>query len=436
MKKVLACILALCMVVAIAACTTADQPTNTGDSGNTGTTDNSNNSSSGNSGSSNSGSSNSGSSNTGDSGTTEPAEPFPGKIAVFSGPIDQNEEEYRSAEQIVAKYGADKVIHVTYPANFMAEPEQIITTMTTLGSDPSIGLIVINQAVPGMLNAVDKLQETRPDIFVVFCNPQEDAPSISQRANLAMNPNTPARGFTSVQTAHLLGAKTFIHYSFPRHMSQPMNAARMNNMQTQCDALGIEFVVLTAPDPTAEGGLTATQQYMYEDIPKIIEQYGKDTVIFSTNCGMQTPLITSVIDQGGMYAEPCCASPLHGFPIALGLEVDLTTADLNWVIDETTRILTEKGMGGRMANWPVPMAFLYTHVGVEYGIRYLNGEVPFDSINHTVLRECITNYIMDAVGRNVEVMLENYHEPFDATSNFDVELDNFIWILVESIIYQ
>jgi len=361
--------------------------------------------------------------------------PFPGKIAVFSGPIDQNEEEYRAAEQIVAKYGEDKIVHVTYPANFMAEPEQIITTMLTLGADPTIGVIVINQAVPGMLNAVDKLQETRDDIFIVFCNPQEDAPQISQRANLAMNPNTPARGFTSVETAHKIGAKTFIHYSFPRHMSQPQNAARMNNMQAKCDELGIDFVVLTAPDPTAEGGLAATQQYMYEDIPKIIDQYGKDTVIFSTNCGMQTPLITSVIDLGAMYAEPCCASPLHGFPIALDLEIDLRTADLPWVIDQTSAILAEKGMAGRMGNWPVPMAFLYTHVGVEYGIRYLKGEVEFDTVNHVVLKQCMENYIMETVGRRIEVQLSNYHEPFDVSDHYDVQLDNFVWILIESIIY-
>jgi len=370
-----------------------------------------------------------------DSGPAGSDGPFPGKIAVFSGPVDQNEEEFRAAEQIVKKYGDDKIIHVTYPANFMAEPEQIITTMLTLGADPEVGVIVINQAVPGMLNAVDKLQETRDDIFIVFCNPQEDAPQISQRANLAMNPNTPARGFTSVETAHKLGAKTFIHYSFPRHMSQPQNAARMDNMQTKCTELGIDFVVLTAPDPTAEGGLAATQQYMYEDIPKIIEQYGKDTVIFSTNCGMQTPLITSVIDLGAMYAEPCCASPLHGFPIALDLEIDLTEADLPWVIDQTSKILAEKGMAGRMANWPVPMAFLYTHVGVEYGIRYLNGDVSFDSINQTILRQCIQNYIQETVGRTVDVQLKNYHEPFGEAASYDVELDNFIWILVESIIY-
>jgi len=365
----------------------------------------------------------------------EAASPFPGKIAILSSPIDQNEEEYRSAEQIVAKYGADKVLHATYPANFMAEAEQIITTVITLGSDPEVGVLVINQAVPGMMNAIDKLHEFRDDIFIVFCNPQENAPEVAERANLALNPNTPARGFTSVQVAHSMGAKTFVHYSFPRHMSQPMNAARMDNMAAACEELGIDFVVLTAPDPTAEGGIPATQQYVYEDVPKIIDQYGKDTVLFATNCSMQLPLITQIIDTGAMYAEPCCASPLHAFPAALGLEVELGNIDLSWVIDETSRVLAEKGMTGRMGNWPVPMAFLYTHVGVEYGIRYLNGEVAFDTIDRDVLSECVSNYIMEAVGREVEVSLKSYHEPFGATENFDVELDNFIWILVESIIY-
>ena len=35
------------------------------------------------------------------------------KIGIMSGTVSQGEEEYRAGEEMVAKYGADRVIHVT-----------------------------------------------------------------------------------------------------------------------------------------------------------------------------------------------------------------------------------------------------------------------------------------------------------------------------------
>ncbi|MCL2703900.1 MAG: DUF3798 domain-containing protein [Defluviitaleaceae bacterium] len=363
--------------------------------------------------------------------------PFPGKIAIVSSPLDQNEEEFRSAEQIVAKYGVDKVLHLTYPANFMAEAEQLITIVTSAAADPDVRILILNQAVPGMIPAVDRVLQMRDDLFIVFCNPQEDAPEVGKRANLALNPDTPGRGTLFAEAAHNFGASTIVHYSFPRHMSQPQNAARRNNMEARSAELGIEFINATAPDPTGEGGLSATQLFMYEDIPRMVEAYGPDTVIFATNCGMQTPILNMVMDYGLMYVEPCCPSPFHAFPNALGIEVPPGMGDVNFVIGETTRILGEHDMLGRIGNWPVPLAFLYTHVGVEYAIRAVNGEVPYDVIDIDVLAEVVQNYIFEVVGQDLSVILRPYTEPFflEAGQEPDVVVDNFIWFLIEHLVY-
>jgi hypothetical protein len=277
----------------------------------------------------------------------------------------------------------------------------------------------------------------RDDLFIVFCNPQEDAPEVARRANLALNPNTPGRGTIMADVAHQFGATHFIHYSFPRHMSQPQNAARRDNMAARSAELGIEFINATAPDPMAEGGLPATQLFMYEDIPRMLEAHGPDTVIFATNCGMQTPILNMVMEHSLIYVEPCCPSPFHAFPIALGIEVPEGMGDVNFVIDETRRILGENNMLGRIGNWPVPLAFLYTHVGVEYGIRAVNGEVPFDVIDFDVLAELIENYIFETIGEALSVQLRPYTEPFflEEGQSPDVELNNFIWILMEHLIY-
>ena len=98
------------------------------------------------------------------------------------------------------------------------------------------------------------------------------------------------------------GAKTLIHYSFPRHMSYALIVARHENMKKYCAENGIELVDVTAPDPTGDSGITGAQQFILEDVPRQIEKYGKDTVFFTTNCGMQEPLIRSVFENGAIYS--------------------------------------------------------------------------------------------------------------------------------------
>ena len=53
-----------------------------------------------------------------------------GKVAIVTNTVSQNEEEYRSAQEMVKKYG-DRIVHVTWPDNFMAEQEQTQSALDT-----------------------------------------------------------------------------------------------------------------------------------------------------------------------------------------------------------------------------------------------------------------------------------------------------------------
>ena len=70
------------------------------------------------------------------------------KVAIVTNTVSQNEEEYRSAQQMVEKYG-DRVVHVMWPDNFMAEQEQMVSVLAKLAYDVDVKAVVINQAVPG-----------------------------------------------------------------------------------------------------------------------------------------------------------------------------------------------------------------------------------------------------------------------------------------------
>ncbi len=312
-------------------------------------------------------------------GCSSPASDTPdtgkGKVAIITNTLSQNEEEYRSAQQMVEKYG-DRVIHELWPDNFMAEQEQMVSIVTKIASNPDVKGLVINQSVPGTNAAVDKLLETRDDIFIVYCTPQENPPDVADRADLILMPDELKMGDNIPVQAKKLGAKTLVHYSFPRHMSQVLLSSRRALMIDKSKEIGIDFVDATAPDPTGDQGVTGAQQFILEDVPKMIEKYGKDTAFFSTNCSMQIPLIKATMDAGGIYPQPCCPSPYHGFPGALGIEsVAFSPEGMQHVIDETTRILTENGGEGRFSTWPVPVAMMFTNVGTEYAMKWMDGEV-------------------------------------------------------------
>ncbi len=346
-----------------------------------------------------------------------------GKVAIVTNTVSQNEEEYRSAEAMVAKYG-DRVIHELLPDNFMTEQEQLISVISKVASNPDVHGLIINQAVPGVNAAVDKVLETREkdDILIIYCTPQENPADVATRADIILQPDELNMGYTMIAQAVKMGAKTFVHYSFPRHMSQPLLSGRRDIMAAECEKAGIEFVDATAPDPTGDAGLSGAQMYILEDVPKMVAQYGKDTAFFSTNCAMQIPLIKACFDAGAMYPQPCCPSPYHGYPGALGIETpeDLV-GGMQDVIDQTTQIIVDAGLAGRFSTWPVPASIMNTVAGTEYAFKWMAGETE-GKLDVPVLNQCMNDY----AGMAIE--LTNYEE------NGKV-YDNYFFYLMDYLTY-
>ena len=308
-----------------------------------------------------------------------------GKVAIVTNTVSQNEEEYRSAESMTEKYG-DRIVHVTWPDNFMTEQEQMITTVGKLAADPEIKAVIINQAVPGSNAAIDKLLETRDDMLIIYATPQENPEDVTTRADIILQPNELDMGPAMVQQAQKMGAKTFVHYSFPRHMAQVLLSARRELIKEECAKLGLEYVDATAPDPTGDSGVAGAQQFILEDVPKMVAQYGKDTAFFSTNCAMQVPLIKACVSEGAIYPQPCCPSPYHGYPAALGLVSEEASAvsemNIEDIVAQTTTALEEAGVLGRFSTWPVPVSMMMTVAGTEYAFEWMagntDGEVDLD----------------------------------------------------------
>jgi len=175
------------------------------------------------------------------------------KIGLVTGTVSQGEDEYRGAENVVRRYG-NEIIHVTYPDKFMQEQETTIARIVELAYDLKVKAIVICQGVPGTVAAIRRVKEFRPDMIFVVGVPHEDPEIVGSVADVALETDTPGRGITIVDLAYKMGAKRFIHYSFPRHMSYKLLAERRNIMEQRCKELGIEFIFVSAPDPLGEQG--------------------------------------------------------------------------------------------------------------------------------------------------------------------------------------
>jgi hypothetical protein len=198
----------------------------------------------------------------------------------------------------------------------------------------------------------------------------------ASRNDIALQIDELGMGPALIEQIKKQGAETFIHYSFPRHMSYALLAARRDIWKELSAEEGIEFVEVDAPDPTGDAGVSGAQQFILEDVPKQVEKYGKNTAFFSTNCSMQPPLIKAVYEEGAIYPQPCCPSPYHGFPSALQIEIpEENQGDTEWMIEQIRDKMAEKGMTGRMSTWPVPMAMSFLRSGADYAVKWINGEV-------------------------------------------------------------
>ena len=350
--------------------------------------------------------------------TTSTVEDFGFKVGIVTGTVSQGEEEFRAAENMVAKYGKNNIVHITYPDKFDQEQETTIAQIASLANDEEMKAIVICQAVTGTAASIDKVKETREDILFLLGAPHEDPDIIASRADILLEPDQLKRGESIIKIAKDMGAKTFVHYSFPRHMSMELLSQRRDIMKQTAKDIGIEFVELDAPDPLGESGIPGAQQFILEDVPRQVDKYSEDTAFFSTNCSMQEPLIKSALEAGAIFPEQCCPSPYHAYPGALGLEIPEDKAgDLEYMTDQIKEKIAEKNGTGRFGTWVYPANMTMIEAGVEYAIAYGKGET--DKFNEEVMLE----KLKQIVGNSVEV------RPIDDNKT------NFLLIFMDSQVF-
>ena len=268
-------------------------------------------------------------------------------IGIVTGSVSQSEDDRRGAEAFQAEYGEDMVKLATYPDNFGDELETTIQTIVNMSADPQMKAIIVNQSVPGVTEAFRKIKESRPDILCIAGESHEDLPEIGSAADLVCNNDFVSRGYLIIRTAHELGCDTFVHISFPRHMSYETMSRRVAIMKAACEEFGMNFVLETAPDPTSDVGVSGAQAYVLEKVPEWVEKYGQKAAYFCTNDAHTEPLL----ECGGYFIEADLPSPLMGYPGALGLDLTEEAGDFEKILAKVESAIVEAGGAGRFGTW-------------------------------------------------------------------------------------
>lgn len=341
-------------------------------------------------------------------------------IAIVTPTLSTSEDEYRAGEEMAKKY-PEIVKHLTLPENFEEEIETCISTIVSSADDPLMKAVIVSSGQSGLIPAFQQIKEKNPDILTISAPIFDEPEMMSKYIDLNLDTNWLERGKTIVEKANKMGAKTFVHYSFPTHLSKPLISARKDKMKETCEKLGMKFVEVVTPDPQTGDSVEAMQQFLQEDIPRQIEKYGKDTNIFGSNCPMYDVIIKEALNLKYMVAEQCCPTPTQAYPTVLGLEIsEEDQSNFDKINDMISEKVDAAGMKGRLSGWPIPVTVYMPQFAVEVAKEVIEND--FDYKDATKLNELTKEKF------GIEV---DYTKLEDKGKTFD----NYFVMLMESIFY-
>ncbi|RDY28592.1 DUF3798 domain-containing protein [Romboutsia weinsteinii] len=342
------------------------------------------------------------------------------KVGIVTPTLSVSEDEFRGATNMVDKY-PDNVVHVTLPENFNTEIETAISQIVSLADDEDMKAIVVVSGQSGLLPALQQVKEKRSDIITMTAPIWDDPDMMSEYIDVNLDANWAKRGETIVKLAKKMGSKTFIHYSFPTHLSKESVAKRRDMMKETCEKEGIEFVEVITPDPQTGQGPAAMQQFLSEDIPRQIEKYGPETNIFGSNCGMYEVILSKALELKYTVAEQCCPTPTQAYPTVMNLEIDEEDSQnfdkINEMISEKAK---EADMSGRLGGWPMPMTVFLPEFAVELAMEMVSKDLNKEDV---CTSEYLQKFAQDKYGIAVE---------FEKLKD---ETDNYQLMIMEQIVY-
>lgn len=294
------------------------------------------------------------------------------KIAVITKPLSEDRETFEVAKQLQQKHG-DNIITVTYPHNYTVYPEQIVSTISTLATDPDVRVIIIPEVVNGTAAGIEKLRETRNDILIITGMTEENAAQIAPLSDLCFIENKTATGTTIIEQAVSMKAKTFVYITCENDLENSAISAHEELLRETCSSMEISFIEAIAPDPSGVDGVTGTQAWINKNVPLYVDEFGKNTAFYASNEAMSIPLVQQVAVCGAILPQLCNPSPYHGYPEAFDIDLTGHEADTSYLLNQIESVVASYNNTGRMAAWSVPQNVIVLKAGVDYSLQWCKG---------------------------------------------------------------
>ena len=341
-----------------------------------------------------------------DGAASEESESADYKIGLMISPLASREEYYRTAEMLIEEYGADKFVMDVYPENPQNEQEVTISKSLNIAMDPDVKAMIFDSADIGTIAAVNKIREERPELKILFGSLNEDVYEMAEVADLMLSIDPDLYGESVAQMAVDAGAEHFIFYSFARHMSNSLKVRHLEAMKSVCEANGVAFEQVTMPDPMGDAGVSGAQQFLIENIPALMDQYGtKNIAYFATVSTIQESMLKTIVENGGIYPCHTDPSPFSAFSGALGLEIDdAHKYDAEYVTNLITETLTEYGENGRVGGWEVSMIRCEMEFLFQYAMAYCEGRT--NEVDGAPDKEMVKQLLIECYGDSAQV--KNY----------------------------
>ena len=317
---------------------------------------------------------------------------FPGKIGLMTGSGFLDDISYLAAKKTVKKYGFDNFLWRTWSVSSI-DTYSDIDRLEILVNDSEVDSILINPSRANIHNILRGFRESRDDTFYICIDAMDDLGVLSSQADIVLVIDKLYMGKAMVRQAKKMGAETFVHYSYSRHIDKFLYSERRELMRKECENLGMTFLDIKSIDP-ANDGIAVAREFFQESVLNIIKEYGNKTAFFSLCFYSPNDLLKQVIGANAIFVQTNSASPYHGFSETFGIEFwsegELIPHEI--LNNEIKKAVAQENMTGRISNWPVDPNAMLTEVSIEYAIKRQKGEAPQEGIDVELLAQMMADY--------------------------------------------
>ena len=314
------------------------------------------------------------------------------KVAILVAPESQDPESYRRAKELEAAYPKNVIVR-EYPDSrvLKAGDPEIKTIAEELAADETVGALVFARATQFTDISISAAKEKNPALKFLCVEPEQTLAKLAERSDYVFCCDWSKAAPAIITQAKAQGAETFIMFSFDRQLNDNALASGARvAFETACKEQGMTFYYEQSTDPIFSGGIPHAQQFIAESAARLRRNQkiaNENVCFFSTDSSVQTALIELAEKNGFLYVSPAFPSVYSGaaelFPDLKAPEKVKDTATFLTALKEA---VAGKASKARLSAYTYPLAATLLDGAVFTAFDLLTGKMGEDPTAHVIAR--------------------------------------------------